>query len=122
MLKIKLVYNKNDLLKKAKKEIALIRKKIKEKRREIRQTQKEYKKAKKYSQRRGRNIEAVTNKESKKRIKNIELQNYIFRINWIKRYINENIEEYFKYFKNECEKIEREETSASTLEGKLKIF
>ena len=119
LLKLKLVYNKNDLLKKAKKEIALIRKKIKEKRREIRQTQKEYKKAKKYSQRRGRNIEAVTNKESKKRIKNIELQNYIFRINWIKRYINENIEEYFKYFKNECEKIEREETRASTLEGEI---
>ena len=34
----------------------------------------------------GREIEAVTDKESKKKIKNIELQNYIFRINWIKKY------------------------------------
>ena len=69
----------------------------------------------------GREIEAVTDKESKKKIKNIELQNYIFRINWIKKYISENIDEYFKYFKNECDKIEREEeTRASTIDGEIK--
>ena len=119
MLKLKLVYNKNELLKKARKEIALIRKKIKEKKREIRKTQKEYNKVKKYSIKIGRNIEAVTDKETKKRIKNIELQNYYFRINWIKKYINENIEEYFKYFKKECDRIEKDETRASTLEGEI---
>ena len=71
----------------------------------------------------GREIEAVTDKESKKKIKNIELQNYIFRINWIKKYISENIDEYFKYFKNECDKIEREEeTRASTIDGEIKYM
>ena len=35
-LKLKMIYNKNELIQKAKKEIALIRKKIKEKKREIR--------------------------------------------------------------------------------------
>ena len=44
-LKFKMIYNKNELLQKAKKEIALIRKKIKEKKREIRKAQKGYKKA-----------------------------------------------------------------------------
>ena len=108
-LKLKIVYNKNVLIQKAKKEIAFIRKKIKEKKRELRKAKKDYNKAKKYSMKIGREIEAVTDKESKKKIKNIELQNYIFRINWIKKYISENIDEYFKYFKNECDKIEREE-------------
>ena len=120
-LKLKIVYNKNELIQKAKKEIAFIRKKIKEKKRELRKAKKEYNKAKKYSMKIGREIEAVTDKESKKKIKNIELQNYIFRINWIKKYISENIDEYFKYFKNECDKIEREEeTRASTIDGEIK--
>ena len=48
-LKLKIIYNKNELFQKAKKEIELIRKKIKEKKREIRKAQKEYNKAKKYS-------------------------------------------------------------------------
>ena len=120
-LKLKIVYDKNELIQKAKKEIAFIRKKIKEKKRELRKAKKEYNKAKKYSMKIGREIEAVTDKESKKKIKNIELQNYIFRINWIKKYISENIDEYFKYFKNECDKIEREEeTRASTIDGEIK--
>ena len=58
-----MIYNKNELLQKAKKEIALIRKKIKEKKREIRKAQKGYKKAKKYSMKIGKNIQAVTDKE-----------------------------------------------------------
>ena len=45
----------------------------------------------------GRKIEAVTDKESKK----YRAQNYSFCVNWIKKYISENICEYFKYFKNE---------------------
>lgn len=118
-LKLKIVYNKNDLIQKAKKEIAFIRKKIKAKKRELRKAKKEYNKTKKYSMKIGRKIEAVTDKESKKKIKNIELQNYNFRVNWIKKYISENIDEYFKYFKNECDKIEREETMASTLDGEI---
>ena len=91
-----MIYNKNELLQKAKKEIALIRKKIKEKKREIRKNKKEYNKAKKYSVRIGKNIQAVTDKEAAKKIKNIELQNYNFRVKWIKKCISENLEKYFK--------------------------
>ena len=119
-LKLKIVYNKNELIQKAKKEIALIRKKIKEKKRELRKSKREYNKAKKYSLKIGRNIEAVTDKESAKKIKNIELQNYNFRVNWIKKYISENIEDYFKYFKKECNRIDKEETLASTMDGEIK--
>ena len=119
-LKLKIVYNKNELIQKAKKEIALIRKKIKEKKRELRKSKREYNKAKKYSLKIGRNIEAVTDKESAKKIKNIELQNYNFRVNWIKKYISENIEDYFKYFKKECDRIDKEETISSTMDGEIK--
>ena len=115
-----MIYNKNELLQKAKKEIALIRKKIKEKKREIRKAQKGYKKAKKYSMKIGKNIQAVTDKESSKKIKNIQLQNYNFRIRWIKKCISENLEKYFKYFKKECDKMDKEETMASTVDGEIK--
>ena len=118
-LKLKIIYNKKELIQKAKKEVAFIREKIKEKKQEIRKANKEYNSAKRYSKKIGKDIEAVTDKESKKKRKNIELQNYIFRVNWIKKYISENIEEYFKYYKNECEKIEREETKASTIDGQI---
>ena len=121
-LKLKIIYNKNELLQKAKKEIALIRKKIKEKKREIRRTQKEYNKAKKYSAKIGKNIQAITDKESSKKIKDIQLQNYIFRIRWIKKCISENMEKYFKYFKKECDKMEKEETMASTIDGEIKTI
>ena len=60
----------------------------------------------------GKKTEAVTDKESTKKLKNIELQNYNFRIKWIKKCISENQEKYFKYFKKECNKMEREETMA----------
>ena len=103
-LKLKIIYNKNELFQKAKKEIALIRKKIKEKKREIRKAQKEYNKAKKYSMKIGKKTEAVTDKESAKKIKNIELQNYDFRIRWIKKCNWENLEKYFKYFKKNVTK------------------
>ena len=77
-LKLKIIYNKNELFQKAKKEIALIRKKIKVKKREIRKAQKEYNKAKKYSMKIGKKTEAITDKESTKKLKNIGLQNYDF--------------------------------------------
>ena len=71
----------------------------------------------------GKNIETVTDKESSKKIKNIELQNYNFRIKWIKKCISENPVKYFKYFKNECKKMEREEeTMASTVDGEIKYM
>ena len=87
------------MLQKAKKEIALIRKKIKEKKREIRRTQKEYNKAKKYSAKIGKNIQAITDKESSKKIKDIQLQNYIFRIRWIKKCISEIWKDILNIFK-----------------------
>ena len=121
-LKLKMIYNKNELIQKAKKEIALIRKKINEKKREIRKNKKEYNKAKKYSVRIGKNIQAVTDKEAAKKLKNIELQNYNFRVKWIKKCISENLEKYFKYFKKVCDNMEIEETNASTVDGEIKKF
>ena len=37
-----------------------------------------------------------------------------------KKCISENLEKYFKYFKNECNKMEREETMTSTVDGQIK--
>ena len=62
-LKLKIVYNKNELIQKAKKEIAFIRKKIKEKKRELRKAKKDYNKAKKYFMKIRGKIEAVTDKK-----------------------------------------------------------
>ena len=55
-----------------------------------------------------------------KKIKNLELQNYNFRIKWIKKCISENIENYFKYYKKECDNMEKEEALASTVDGEIK--
>ena len=55
-----------------------------------------------------------------KKIKNLELQNYNFRIKWIKKCISENIENYFKYFKKECDNMEKEETMVSTVNEEIK--
>ena len=65
----------------------------------------------------GKKTEAVTDKESAKKIKNIELQNYDFRIRWIKKCTSENLE---KYFKKKCDEMEKEETMASTIDGEIK--
>ena len=51
--------------------------------------------------------------------KNIELENYKFRVNWIKNYIKKNIGAYFKYFKGQCDKQEEAKTYASTVEGEI---
>ena len=120
-LKLKIVYNKKELIQKAKKEVAFIREKIKEKKKEIRKANKECNRAKRYSKKIGKDIEVVTDKESKKKRKNIEIQNYIFRVNWIKKYISENIKKYFKYYKNDYKKFEREETIASTIDFQIEI-
>ena len=55
-----------------------------------------------------------------KKIKNIELQNYNFRVRWIKKCISENLEKYFKYFKKVCDNMEIEETNSSTVDGEIK--
>ena len=92
-LKLKLVYSKNELIKKAKIEIAIIRKK----RKKI-----ELRKAKKYSEKKGKIFESVENTLLAKNARNIELENYKFKVKWIKNYISKNIDEYFNYFKKNC--------------------
>ena len=52
-LKLKLIYNKIELIKKAKKEIALIRKKWKGKKRRTQKSKKTYNKVKRYSDKKG---------------------------------------------------------------------
>ena len=80
---------------------------------------KEHNKAKKYSEKKGIIIEKMNDTLKSKNIKNIELENYKFRVGWIKNYISKNIGEYFKYFKKECERQENEKTRASTIDGEI---
>ena len=54
-------------------------------------------------------------------MKNIELENYKFRVRWIKNYISKNIGEYFNYFKKECERQEIAKTKVSTLDGEIEF-
>ena len=114
-----MVYNKNDLIKKAKKEIAFIRKKIRDKKRELRKAKKEFNKANRYSKKTGKIFDALAEKKENRFKKNIEVENLKFRVNWIKRYISKNIDEYFHYFKKECDKQENAKTFASTMDGEI---
>ena len=118
-LKLKLVYNKKELIKKAKKEIALLRKKIKAKKRELRKAKKEYNKAKRYSKKKGQEFQLLKDKSESKATRNIELENYRFKVSWIKNYISKNIGDYFNYFKKECDKQESSKTYASTIDGEI---
>ena len=61
-----MVYNKNDLIQKAKKEIALIRKKIKNKKKELRKAKKEFNKANRYSKKTGKIFDSLTKKNEHK--------------------------------------------------------
>ena len=54
-----------------------------------------------------------------KNIKNIELENYKFRVGWIKNNISKNIGEYFNYFKKECKRQESKKTRASTIDREI---
>ena len=56
-----------------------------------------------------------------KTTRNIELENYRFKVSWIKNYISNNIEDYFNYFKKECERQESAKTYASTLDGDIEF-
>ena len=51
--------------------------------------------------------------------RNIELENYKFKVNWIKNYISKNIGEYFNYFKKECDRQEIAKAYASTMDGEI---
>ena len=118
-LKLKMVYNKNDLIKKPKKEIAFIRKKIMDKKKEFRKAKKEFNKANRYSKKTGKVFGSLIKKDEYKFKKNIEVENLKFRVNWIKRYISQSIDEYFLYFKKECDKQENAKTFASTIDGEI---
>ena len=118
-LKLKLIYNKIELTKKAKKEVAYIRKKIKAKKRDLRKAEKAYNKAKRYSLKKRKIFEIMKDTLNSKTKRNIELENYKFKVNWINNYITKNIGEYFHYFKKECERQEREKTYASTMDGEI---
>ena len=100
-LKLKIVFSKNELIKKAKKEIAFIRKKIKDKKKELRTAKKLYNKTKNYSKRAGKIFKSLIDKYKNKSSKNIQIENYKFRINWIKNYNAKNIDKYFSYFNKE---------------------
>ena len=47
----------------------------------------------------GKKIQAVIDKEAAKKIKNLELQNYNFRIKWIKKCISENLKNFLNILK-----------------------
>ena len=64
-------------------------------------------------------FQSVRDTLKSKNKRNIELQNYKFKINWIKNYIYKNIGEYFNYFKKECERIESAKKYASTMDGEI---
>ena len=121
-LKLKLVFHEKELIRKAKKEIAFIRKKIKAKRKELRRAKKEYNKVKKYCDKKGRTCESLGSKYNLKLKRNIEIENYKFRVNWIKNYIKKDICEYFNYFKKECDRQEEARTYASTEDGEIEYF
>ena len=59
--------------------------------------------------------------EKSKTRKNIELENYRFKVSWIKNYISKNIDDYFNYFKKECERQESAKTYAPTMEGDIEF-
>ena len=120
-LKLKLIYSKPELIKKAKKEISLIIKKIKAKKKELKKVKKEYTKARNFSKKKGFETEKAKDSLKSKQIRNIELENYKFRVGWIKNYITKNIGEYFNYFKKECDRQEIAKKKASTLDGEIEF-
>ena len=117
-----MVFNKEELTKKARKEIAFIGKKVKAKKKELRKAKKEYNKVKKYCKKKGKACESLNSKYNLKVNKNIELENYRFRINWIKNYMKKNIGEYFNYFKRQCDKQEEAKIYASTVDGEIEYL
>ena len=56
-----------------------------------------------------------------KNSRNIELENYRFKVSWIKNYISKNIADYFNHFKKECDKQEIARIYASTIDGDIEF-
>ena len=52
-------------------------------------------------------------------LENIELENYKFKVAWIKNYIKEYIGEYFNNIKKECDRQEITKTKASIMDGEI---
>jgi len=102
-LKLKIVFSEEELSKKLKKEISFLKQKIKIKKRENREMDKIYKELKILSTEERRNI----------RVKDIEIQNYKFRIKWLKKKKN-HLQKYFEYFKMECQNREKSKTKSSS--------
>ena len=73
-------------------------------------------------QKKGKTYESFDTKFKIKTKKNIEIENYKFRINWIKNYIKKDIAEYFNYFKKECDRQEEAKTYASTEDGEIEYL
>ena len=48
----------------------------------------------------------MSDKNKNKSNKTSIIENYKFRINWIKNYIDKNSDEYFNYFSKECKRKE----------------
>ena len=121
-LKLKIIFSKNELIKLAKKEIAFIRKKIKEKKKELRKAKTVYNRTKNYSKRTGKALNSLVDKYKNKTTKNIQIENYKFRINWIKNYLEKNIGKYFNYFRKECNRHEDAKTYASTIDEEIEFM
>ena len=80
-LKLKMIFNEEELSRKARKEIAFIRKKIKAKKKELHKAKKQYNKIKKYYVKKGKKYESLDLKYKTKANKNIEIENYKFIVN-----------------------------------------
>ncbi len=115
-----MIFNEEEL-KKSKKRNCFYKKKNKSKKKELKKVKKEYTKARKFSQKKGFETEKAKDTSKYKKTKNIELENYKFRVGWIKNYISKNICEYFNYFKKECDRQEIAKTKPSTLDGEIEF-
>ena len=87
----------------------------------MKKIKKEYIEARKFSQKKDLKQKKRRMPQNIKKPKNIELENYKFRVGWIKNYISKNIGEYFNYFKKECDRQEIAKTKASILDGEIEF-
>ena len=98
-LKLKIIYDEFNLKKKIKKEIMLNRQKIKIKKKEIRERRRKMRRKK-----------CIGTQRAVYRIKDIDIQHYNKKIEWLKEV---EPEEYIKYFDKECIKMENEQESTT---------
>ncbi|WP_294242872.1 hypothetical protein [Pseudobutyrivibrio sp.] len=84
-LKLKLIYDEKNLEKKCRDEMKLIRRKINIKKKMNKKFKKELKKMENFNKRKKIVTDSLKKKKIRKRFKDIELQNLIFKINWLKK-------------------------------------